>query len=377
MKHAYELELLTTANRLSSVFRLAATTALAATVLASAACAHPHADQDQGNCGTVLAQRPVVLLGESHDNAEHHRWQLHTLAALHGHNPDMILGFESFPRRVQPVLDQWVNGELDPIAFLEAADWAKVWSFDPTLYLPLFDFARQNRIPMIALNVDRDFVVRVRREGWSAIPADERLGLSDPASAALAYRESLAEVYAFEQLHTAKHVEQGDPHQAGTEGETTVDDADAAAGEGESPADETDTPTDEGGGTAGEVHAPTDEANAAETESDAPADETDASATEADAPAVEVDVESILESEDFAQFVSAQQTWDRGPGTGRWPKPSPRRARDSRVHWSSGSWVAATSSTGTAYLTNWPIWGFRTPLSCCRSNAKQPATGCP
>ncbi len=331
MKHAYELELLTTANRLSSVFRLAATTALAATVLASAACAHPHADQDQRNCGAVgtwidpataetiapnqllagLAQRPVVLLGESHDNAEHHRWQLHTLAALHGHNPDMILGFESFPRRVQPVLDQWVNGELDPIAFLEAADWAKVWSFDPTLYLPLFDFARQNRIPMIALNVDRDFVVRVRREGWSAIPADERLGLSDPASAALAYRELLAEVYAFEQLHTAKHVEQGDPHQAGTEGETTVDDADAAEGEGESPADETDTPTDEGGGTAGEVHAPTDEANAAETESDAPADETDASATEADAPAVEVDVESILESEDFAQFVSAQQTWDR------------------------------------------------------------------
>src|SRR5690606_33861967 len=23
--------------------------------------------------------QPVVLLGESHDNAEHHRWQLHTL----------------------------------------------------------------------------------------------------------------------------------------------------------------------------------------------------------------------------------------------------------------------------------------------------------
>ncbi|MBW1844935.1 MAG: ChaN family lipoprotein [Deltaproteobacteria bacterium] len=122
MKHAYELELLTTANRLSSVFRLAATTALAATVLASAACAHPHADQDQADCGVVgtwidpataetiapnqllagLAQRPVVLLGESHDNAEHHRWQLHTLAALHGHNPDMILGFESFPRRSAP-----------------------------------------------------------------------------------------------------------------------------------------------------------------------------------------------------------------------------------------------------------------------------------
>ncbi|MBW2693080.1 MAG: ChaN family lipoprotein, partial [Deltaproteobacteria bacterium] len=328
MNHAHEFERLTTANRLSSVFRVAATAALSATVLASAACAHPHADQDQADCGVVgtwidpataetiapnqllagLAQRPVVLLGESHDNAEHHRWQLHTLAALHGHNPDMILGFESFPRRVQPVLDQWVNGELDPIAFLEAADWANVWNFDPTLYLPLFDFARQNRIPMIALNVDRDFVVRVRREGWSAIPADERLGLSDPASAAPAYREFLAEVYAYEQLHTAKHVAQGDPHQADTEGEAAVDDADAVAGEGESPADEIDAPTDEGDGAAGEVHAPTDEAKAAGTDSDASASATEA---EADVPEVEVDIESILESEDFAQFVSAQQTWDR------------------------------------------------------------------
>ena len=29
------------------------------------------------------ARRSVVLLGEMHDNAEHHRWQLQTLAALH------------------------------------------------------------------------------------------------------------------------------------------------------------------------------------------------------------------------------------------------------------------------------------------------------
>jgi uncharacterized iron-regulated protein len=141
----------------------------------------------------------LVLLGEEHGNAEHHRWQLHTLAALYGRKADMVLGFEMFPRRVQPALDRWVRGELDVESFLEAADWKKVWTFDPELYLPLFHFARQNRIPMVALNVERSLVARVGREGWAAVPGDEREGVSDPKPASRAYRESLARVYAAKQ----------------------------------------------------------------------------------------------------------------------------------------------------------------------------------
>lgn len=143
----------------------------------------------------AMARRPVVLLGETHDDAEHHRWQLHTLAALHAHRPDMAIGFEMFPRRVQPVLDRWVAGELDEQAFLDAVDWETVWGFDPDLYLPLFHFARQYRVPMIALNVDRDLVARVRREGWDAVPADAREGVGDPAPAGEAYRAWLAKVW--------------------------------------------------------------------------------------------------------------------------------------------------------------------------------------
>ena len=122
----------------------------------------------------ALAERPVVLLGESHDNAEHHRWQLHMLAALHARRPDMVIGFEMFPRRVQPALDAWVAGDHDVAGFLKAADWAGVWGFAQELYLPLFHFARQNRVPMVALNVERSLVSRVGRRGWAAVPAAER-----------------------------------------------------------------------------------------------------------------------------------------------------------------------------------------------------------
>ncbi len=252
--------------------------ALAGALFSASACAHPHPEDSR--CGAVgtwldpatgtaiptdralagLAQRPIVLLGEAHDNAEHHLWQLSTLAALHGLHPDMVVGFESFPRRVQPILDQWVAGELDAGAFLDTVDWATIWGFDPHLYLPLFEFARQNRVPMLALNVDRDFVSRVRRDGWAGIPADERQGLSDPAAASTAYRESLAEVYGIEQKHAIQEDASANPHEA---------------------------------------------------ESGAAAQETDASADVTEAPAVEVDVATVLESEDFARFVAAQLTWDR------------------------------------------------------------------
>lgn len=142
-----------------------------------------------------MATRPVVLLGEQHDNAEHHRWQLHTLAALHGRHPNMVIGFEAFPRRVQPVLERWVSGELTSDAFLEEVEWDKVWGFDAGLYMPLFHFARQHRVPILALNVERGLVSKVGRDGFDAVPPGYREGVSQPAPPSSAYRQSLARVF--------------------------------------------------------------------------------------------------------------------------------------------------------------------------------------
>jgi uncharacterized iron-regulated protein len=134
-----------------------------------------------------LARQQVVLLGESHENPEHHRWQLHTVSGLHALRPDLVLGFEMFPRRVQPVLDRWTAGELRAEEFLARSEWAKVWGYEAALYLPLFHFARMNRLPMLALNVERSLVSRVGDEGWAAIPPDQREGVTDPAAASPEY----------------------------------------------------------------------------------------------------------------------------------------------------------------------------------------------
>ena len=156
------------------------------------------------------AAKDVVLLGESHDSAEHHRWQLSTLAALHGRRGAVVVGFEMFPRRVQATLDRWSDGEWsgaaqDGAAFLKEAEWDRVWGFAPELYLPLFHFVRQQRLPMLALNVERSLVRQVGDEGWSAIPEKDREGITDPAAASDAYRRSLAEVFRQKMTMSARH----------------------------------------------------------------------------------------------------------------------------------------------------------------------------
>jgi len=142
-----------------------------------------------------IARRDVVLVGEQHDNLDHHRWQLQTLAALHVMRPQLVIGFEAFPRRVQPVLDDWVAGKLTALQFLERVEWRKVWNFPPELYLPLFEFARVNRIPMAALNVERELTSAIRDKGWDAVPDERREGLSRPAAPATPYEDYLFEVF--------------------------------------------------------------------------------------------------------------------------------------------------------------------------------------
>lgn len=142
------------------------------------------------------AEAPVVLLGERHDSAADHRWQLDTLKALHARHPDMAIGIEMLPRAAQPALDRWVAGAIDEAAFLDESRWREAWGFDPELYLPILRFARTERVPLLALNVDRALVRRVGREGWAAIPPGERAGIGDPAPALPAYRAFLARTLA-------------------------------------------------------------------------------------------------------------------------------------------------------------------------------------
>ncbi len=142
-----------------------------------------------------MARRDVVLLGEQHVEADHHRWQAQTLAQLLAQRPQMVIGFEAFPRSAQPVLDRWVAGELTEQQLLAEVRWEEVWNTPAELYMPLFEFARLNRVPMAALNVDKKLTEAVAAKGWDAVPEGEREGITRPAPAPKPYVEELTQVH--------------------------------------------------------------------------------------------------------------------------------------------------------------------------------------
>jgi uncharacterized iron-regulated protein len=144
---------------------------------------------------TGMAKKDVVLLGEQHDEDDDHRWQAQVLAALHAQRPNMVIGFEMFPRRVQPALDSWVAGNLSVKQLLEQSQWDAVWKLPAELYLPLFQFARINRIPMVALNIDQKLAKAVAEKGWDAVPEAAREGVGRAAPPSRAYRDFLFEIY--------------------------------------------------------------------------------------------------------------------------------------------------------------------------------------
>ena len=88
-----------------------------------------------------------------------------------------------FPRRVQPASTAGSRASSHEAEFLRDSEWREVWSFDPALYLPIFHFARMNRIPMLAVNVEPLADAGRGRGGLAAVPATEREGVSDPAPA--------------------------------------------------------------------------------------------------------------------------------------------------------------------------------------------------
>lgn len=147
----------------------------------------------------------VVLLGENHDEAAHHRWQLQTLQALHADWPDMAIALEMFPRGLQPALDEWVAGQLSEADFLQRTDWDKTWGVEAELYLPIFRFARDRGIPLRAVNVERSTARAVASGGWSALPAELAQSLGTPAKPPAAYVDDLRQSFDGHAAHIKDH----------------------------------------------------------------------------------------------------------------------------------------------------------------------------
>lgn len=122
----------------------------------------------------AVENKPFLYLGESHTNPEHHKFQAQVIEALVKSGRPVVVGFEMFTRPNQPNLDPWTMGMETQDEFIEKADWKHQWGFDYNLYKPIFDVIREDRIPMVALNVPRDWAHSVAKGGFGGLSEEQR-----------------------------------------------------------------------------------------------------------------------------------------------------------------------------------------------------------
>ena len=128
----------------------------------------------------VAGDARIVYVGETHDNPASHRLELQVLQGLADRYPGRAaLGMEMFTRAQQPALDRWVAGELDEKAFLKESRWYENWKMDFAYYRDLLNFARERRIPVVALNAEKSLVEAVRSREADELSAEEKVRLPE------------------------------------------------------------------------------------------------------------------------------------------------------------------------------------------------------
>lgn len=139
----------------------------------------------EGSLVEGLARGRFVLLGEKHDNPDHHRLQARLVRALiaAGRRPAVLfemLGDDQASALAAYLASQPVDGSgLDV-----AVDWRGSGWPDWAWYRPIADAAIASRLPIAAANLSRAMTRSLSREGVGALDPGEaaRLGLDQPVA---------------------------------------------------------------------------------------------------------------------------------------------------------------------------------------------------
>jgi uncharacterized iron-regulated protein len=143
------------------------------------------------------AGKKIVYVGESHDRFAHHTVELQVIKTLFRKNASIAIGMEMFQRPFQGALDDYVRGAINEREFLKKSEYFSRWGFDFNLYKPILDFARAEKIPVVALNLRRELADKVSREGMDALTAEEKKDIPPQTDFSdSAYRDRLKMVFA-------------------------------------------------------------------------------------------------------------------------------------------------------------------------------------
>ena len=115
---------------------------------------------------TDMADADVLFFGEEHNDSAGHYLENKIFRALHAQYADkVILSMEMFEADGQLVLNEYLAGTIDETRFSRDV---RLWN-NYKDYRPMIEYARQNKIPVIAANPPRRYVSLVTRRGMRSL----------------------------------------------------------------------------------------------------------------------------------------------------------------------------------------------------------------
>ena len=130
-----------------------------------------------------LANARFVLLGERHDNPEHHTLQARLLGGMIAAGRRPAVGFEMLSTDDATAIARYLaRSPKDASGLGEAVSWKRSGWPDWRLYEPIAQAALDAGLPIVATNLSRVATDAIRRNGLAGLSASlaRRLGLEEP-----------------------------------------------------------------------------------------------------------------------------------------------------------------------------------------------------
>jgi uncharacterized iron-regulated protein len=153
---------------------------------------------DEAALAAAVAGADVVLLGEVHDNVDHHLLQARLVRAVLASGRRPALAFEMLTTDQQPEVDgALARAPRDPDALAKAVAWKDSRWPAFALYRPIFQAGLDAGLPIVAANISRKVVRQVVSKGAAGLdgPLRARLAKDEPLPQAIqeAMREEMRE----------------------------------------------------------------------------------------------------------------------------------------------------------------------------------------
>ena len=150
-----------------------------------------------------LVKQRVVFIGEQHTNFSNHLNQLKIIKAMVEAGKKVAVGMEMFQEPYQNYLDRYIAGEISEKEMLKKTEYFKRWKYNYHLYRPIILYAKKKKLPIVALNIEKEITKKVVREGIDSLDAKERSRVPESIDFSnTRYRDELRNIFS---SHSSKN----------------------------------------------------------------------------------------------------------------------------------------------------------------------------